>query len=58
MKSEYVSIREAADRARIAPKTIYNWISKGRLTVEQGLARAGGRRLINWPLFEEKVLKA
>jgi excisionase family DNA binding protein len=58
MESEYVSIREAARRAGIAVKTIYNWISSGRLTREQGLCSAGRRRLINWPVFEAKVLNA
>lgn len=58
MESEYVSIGEAAERAKIARKTLYNWISSRRLTAEQGLSRAGRRRLINWPVFEEKVLKA
>lgn len=58
MESEYVSIGEAARRSGVAPKTLYNRISLGTLTREQGLCRNGRRRLINWPLFEAKVLNA
>jgi hypothetical protein len=58
MESEYVSISEAARRAGIAVKTLYNWISLGCLTRAHGLCQAGRRRLINWPVFEAKVLNA
>jgi hypothetical protein len=58
MDTEYVSIGEAARCADIAVKTLYNWINLGRLTREHGLCRAGRRRLINWPVFEAKVLNA
>jgi predicted DNA-binding transcriptional regulator AlpA len=56
MESEYISIPETARRAGIAPKTIYNWISAGRLTRDHGLGHAGRRRIINWPVFEAKLL--
>jgi hypothetical protein len=56
MESEYISIPETARRAGIATKTIYNWISLGRLTREHGLVHAVRRRLINWPVFEAKFL--
>jgi hypothetical protein len=58
MGSEYISIDEAARRSGVAPKTLYNRISQGTLTSEQGLCRNGRRRLINWPIFEAKVLNA
>jgi hypothetical protein len=58
MESEYLSIVEAARRSGVAPKTLYNRISQGTLTSEQGLCRNGRRRLINWPIFEAKVLNA
>jgi hypothetical protein len=58
MESEYVSISEAARRSGVAPKTLYNRISQRTLTREQGLCRNGRRRLINWPVFEAKVLNA
>jgi predicted DNA-binding transcriptional regulator AlpA len=58
VESEYISIEEAARRSGVARKTLYNRISKKTLTSEQGLCRNGGRRLINWPKFEAKVLNA
>ena len=56
MDSEYISITETSRRTSVAPKTLYNWISAGRLKSDHGLARAGRRRLINWPVFEAKFL--
>jgi hypothetical protein len=58
MESEYISIEEAARRSGVAPKALYNRISQRTLTSEQGLCRNGRRRLINWPIFEARVLNA
>jgi hypothetical protein len=58
MESEYVSIDEAARRSGVASKTLYNRISQGTLTHDEGVCRNGRRRLINWPIFEAKVLNA
>jgi hypothetical protein len=57
-EEEFLTIVETARRARIAAKTLYNWISSGRLGREQGLCHAGRRVLINWPIFVAKVLNA
>ncbi len=58
IESEYISIPETARRSGVARKTLYNRISQKTLTSEQGLCRNGRRRLINWPIFEAKVLNA
>jgi len=57
MESEFLTIGETAARAKIKPKTLYNWIWKGQLGRDQGLCRAGRRVLINWPVFEARVLR-
>ncbi len=57
MESEFLSIAEAAARAKISRKTFYNWISSGRLGPKEGLCRFGRRVLINWPVFVAQVLQ-
>jgi hypothetical protein len=56
-KHEYLNINETADRARIAPKTLYNWISLGRLGPRQGVCHIGRKVVIHWPTFEAALLR-
>jgi hypothetical protein len=57
VESEFLPIVEAVDRAKMSPKTFYNWISAGRLGREEGLRRWGRRVLIEWAVFEAQVLR-
>jgi hypothetical protein len=57
VESEFLTIVEAANRAKMSPKTFYNWISAGRLGREKGLRRCGRRVLIEWAVFEAQVLR-
>lgn len=54
-RSEYLTLREAADRARLSRHTLYKWIETGRLTETRGLRKLGTRRLINWIAFAEAI---
>ena len=60
MEIDYLTIQETAVRARMASKTLYNWISLGRIGVAEGVCHVGrtGRKvLIHWPTFEATVLQ-
>jgi hypothetical protein len=57
MESEYLTVDETALRARISAKTIYNLISLRKLGRDQGICHFGRRVLINWPVFEARVLR-
>ncbi len=60
MEIDYLTIQETAMRSRMAPKTLYNWISLGRIGHAEGVCHVGrtGRKvLIHWPTFEATVLR-
>ena len=60
MEIDYLTIQETAVRARMAPKTLYNWISLGRIGLAEGVCHVGrtGRKvLIHWSTFEATVLR-
>jgi hypothetical protein len=57
MDSEYLTIRETAIRARLAAKTLYNWISLGKIGLREGVHHAGRKVVIHWPTFEMMVLR-
>jgi hypothetical protein len=54
---DYLNISETADRSRLAVKTIYNWISLGRLGPREGVCRVGRKVVIHWPTFEAAVMR-
>jgi hypothetical protein len=54
---DYLNITETADRSRLAVKTIYNWISLGRLGPREGICHVGRKVVIHWPTFEAAVLR-
>ena len=55
--SEYLRIPETAGRACVAPKTLYNWISLGRIGPGEGVCHIGRKVVIHWPTFEATVLR-
>jgi hypothetical protein len=57
---EYLTVAEAARRCSLAPKTIANLISSGKLLYKHGLRRPGGngRYRIYWPDFKRNWLDA
>jgi hypothetical protein len=54
---DYLKIPETAGRARVAPKTLYNWISLGRIGPGEGVCHIGRKVVIHWPTFEATVLR-
>jgi len=54
---DYLRVPETAWRARIAPKTLYNWISLGRIGPAEGVCHIGRKVVIHWPTFEATVLR-
>ena len=38
---EYLTVIETAMKARLSPKTLYNWISMGKITRREGVHHAG-----------------
>ena len=38
---EYLTVVETAMKARLSPKTLYNWISMGKITRFEGVHHAG-----------------
>ena len=38
---EYLTVIETAMKARLSPKTLYNWISMGKITRGEGVHHAG-----------------
>ena len=54
---EYLTVVETAMRARLSPKTLYNWISMGKITRSEGVHHAGHKVVIHWPTFEQVVLQ-
>lgn len=53
---EMITVPQAARQLHVAPNTIYNWISDGRLTYADGLLRVGGRTLFHWPTLRTRAL--
>ena len=41
----------------LAVKTIYNWISLGRLGPREGICHVGRKVVIHWPTFEAAVMR-
>lgn len=56
-QGDYLKVPETAGRARVAPKTIYNWISLGRIGPAEGVCHIGRNVVIHWPTFEATVLR-
>jgi hypothetical protein len=54
---DYLNITETADRSRLAVKTIYNWISLGRLGPREGICHVGRKVVIHWATFEAAVMR-
>ena len=54
---EYLSVVETAIRARLSPKTLYNWISMGKITNSEGVHHAGRKVVIHWATFEASVMR-
>jgi hypothetical protein len=54
---EYLTVVETAMKARLSPKTLYNWISMGKITRSEGVHHAGRKVVIHWPTFEQIVLQ-
>jgi hypothetical protein len=54
---DYLNITETADRSRLAAKTLYNWISLGRLGPREGVCHLGRKVVIHWPTFEAAVMR-
>ena len=54
---EYLTVVETAMRARLSAKTLYNWISMGKITRSEGVHHAGRKVVIHWPTFEQVVLQ-
>lgn len=54
---DYLRIPETAGRACVAPKTLYNWISLGRIGPAEGVCHIGRKVVIHWPTFEATVLR-
>jgi hypothetical protein len=57
LAGDYLRIPETAGRARVAPKTLYNWISLGRIGPGEGVCHIGRKVVIHWPTFEATVLR-
>jgi hypothetical protein len=54
---EYLTVVETAIKARLSPKTLYNWISMGKIARPEGVHHAGRKVVIHWPTFEQVVLQ-
>ena len=54
---EYLTVPETAMRARLSPKTLYNWISMGKITSSEGVHHAGRKVVIHWATFEAAVMR-
>jgi hypothetical protein len=54
---EYISLEECARRATIKLPTLYNWISQRKVGADQGLRRIGGKRVVDWAMFEATMFE-
>ena len=56
MDADIITVKEAAARLHVAVNTIYNWITDGRLTYQDGLFRVRLRTLFHWPTLKARAL--
>ncbi len=56
MDTDIITVKEAAARLHVAVNTIYNWITDGRLTYQDGLFRVRRRTLFHWPTLKARAL--
>lgn len=54
MDADIITVKEAAARLHVAVNTIYNWITDGRLTYQDGLFRVRRRTLFHWPTLKAR----
>ncbi len=54
MSLQLIGVRDAAARLGVAPQTLYNWVSQGRIPS----VRLGGRRLFDVRALERFVQEA
>lgn len=54
---ERITLDEAARRSLRTRKTLYKWIQSGLIGFPEGLHKIRGRWVIDWPVFEERVLR-
>jgi predicted DNA-binding transcriptional regulator AlpA len=53
----YLSLAEVADRIGRKRKTLYKWVKAGVIGFPEGLHLVRGRYLVDWPVFEARVVK-
>jgi hypothetical protein len=56
--NQFLTVEELAAILKLRPKTIYNHISAGRLTRDDGFIHLNGRCVrIIWRVFEQRMLE-
>ncbi len=56
MDVDFITVKDAATRLHLAVNTIYNRVTKGRLTYQDGLCRVRRRTLSHWPTLKARAL--
>jgi len=56
-KDFYLDLKQTAERTGLSRSTLYHWIENGRLDEARGLRRFGGRRLIDWQVFQTSLIR-